>query len=92
VRKKQTTKSRLLRQTCVALASLTLGIAAFAPRIASAAASDGCDGGGFSLLGLTGDQKKTLVPAASLPSTFLVKGKYVEFTVDAASFGYTTGR
>jgi len=87
VRKKQTTKSRLLRQTCVALASLTLGIAAFAPRIASAAASDGCDGGGFSLLGLTGDQKKTLVPAASLPSTFLVKGKYVEFTVDAASFG-----
>ena len=25
--------------------------------------------------------------AASLPSTFLVKGKYVEFTVDAATFG-----
>src|SRR4029079_10366116 len=27
------------------------------------------------------------VSAASLPSTFLVKGKYVEFTVDAATFG-----
>src|SRR5436190_19609829 len=32
VRKKQSTKLRFLRNTCVALASLTLGIAAFAPR------------------------------------------------------------
>jgi hypothetical protein len=28
-----------------------------------------------------------VVSAANLPSTFLVKGKYVEFTVDAATFG-----
>lgn len=51
-----------------------------------AATSAGCDGGGFALLGLSGDQN-TLVPAESVPATFLVKGKYVEFTVDAASFG-----
>ena len=83
----QSIKSRLLRQTRVVLASLTLGIAAFAPHSASAASSDGCDGGGFALLGLSGDQKNTKVAVTSLPSTFLVKGKYVEFTVDAATFG-----
>ena len=86
-RKIQSTKSRLLRQTCVVLTSLALGIAAFAPHSSSAASSDGCEGGGFAFLALTGDQKDTLVSAASLPSTFLVKGKYVEFTVDAATFG-----
>jgi len=86
-RKIQSTRPRLLRQTCVALASLALGIAALASHSASAASSDGCDGGGFALLGLSGDQKQTTVSAASLPSTFLVKGKYVEFTVDAATFG-----
>jgi hypothetical protein len=52
----------------------------------SAAPSAGCAGGGFSLVGLSGDQTTT-VPAAGLPATFLVKGKYVEFTVDSASFG-----
>ena len=86
-RKIQSTKPRLLRQTCVALASLALGIAAFAPHSAPAASSKGCEGGGFAILQLTGDQKDTTVSAASLPSTFLVKGKYVEFTVDAATFG-----
>lgn len=48
--------------------------------------SDKCDGGGFTVLGLSGKQKKT-VPAGSVSSSFLVKGKYVEFTVDAATFG-----
>ena len=86
-RKIQSTKPRLLRQTCVVLASLTLGIAAFAPYSAPAASSDGCAGGGFAILQLSGEQKDTTVSAASLPSTFLVKGKYVEFTVDAATFG-----
>jgi hypothetical protein len=85
-RKQQLTKPRFLRQTCVALASLALGIAAFAPSSASAAASEGCDGGGFTVLGISGDQRTT-VSAGSVPSTFLVKGKYVEFTVDAATFG-----
>jgi hypothetical protein len=52
----------------------------------NAASSSGCEGGGFSVLGLSGDVK-TNVPAAGLPSTFLVKGKYVEFIVVANSFG-----
>jgi hypothetical protein len=51
-----------------------------------AAASAGCQGGGFTLLGLSGNQRSA-VPAGSVPSSFLVKGKYVEFTVDAATFG-----
>jgi len=52
----------------------------------SAATAAGCEGGGFSLLGLSGDQS-TSVPAAGLPATFLVQGRYVEFTVVAATFG-----
>jgi len=83
----QPAKPSLLRQTYLALASVALAIAAFAPHSASAASSEGCSGGGFALLGLTGDQDDVNVSAASLPSTFLVKGKYVEFTVSAASFG-----
>jgi hypothetical protein len=51
-----------------------------------AASSDGCTGGGFSLLGLSGDQKR-IVPAGNVPNTFLIKGRYVEFTVDADTFG-----
>ncbi|HST24346.1 MAG TPA: hypothetical protein VLR90_24815 [Blastocatellia bacterium] len=50
------------------------------------AGSDKCAGGGFTVLGLSGKQKKT-VSASSVGSSFLVKGKYVEFTVDAATFG-----
>jgi hypothetical protein len=51
-----------------------------------AASSKGCTGGGFSLLGLSGDQRR-IVLAHNVGSSFLVKGKYIEFTVDAASFG-----
>src|SRR5262249_24886491 len=51
-----------------------------------AAASAGCDGGGFTVLDVFGNQRVT-VTAGSVPSSFLVKGKYVEFTVDAATFG-----
>jgi hypothetical protein len=51
-----------------------------------AASSAGCDGGGFSLLGLSGDQRR-IVLAPNVGSSFLVKGKYVEFTVEAATFG-----
>ena len=50
------------------------------------AASAGCDGGGFTLLGFLGNQRGA-IPIGSVPSSSLVKGKYVEFTVDAASFG-----
>lgn len=51
-----------------------------------AAASAGCDGGGFTVLKISGNQRVT-APASSVPSSFLVKGKYIEFTVGAASFG-----
>jgi hypothetical protein len=33
------------------------------------------------------ETKRVTVPAGSVPSSFLVKGKYIEFTVDAATFG-----
>src|SRR5262245_55325918 len=85
-RKIQSTKPSLYRQACVALASLALGIAAFSPQSAPAASSKGCNSDGFALLGVSGEQDIS-VPAASLPPTFLVKGKYVEFTVEAATFG-----
>ena len=56
------------------------------PQRAFAASSIGCVGGGFSLLGLSGD-RKTIVRSSQVTSTFLVKGRYVEFTVDANTFG-----
>lgn len=52
----------------------------------NAASATGCEGGGFSVLGLSGDQTTT-IPAAAVPATFLVQGKYNEFTVVAATFG-----
>src|SRR5215813_405223 len=57
------------------------------PDKAMAASSNGCLGGGFSALGVSGDQVVRIVPAAQVPATFLVKGRYVEFTVDADTFG-----
>jgi hypothetical protein len=50
------------------------------------AGSDRCAGGGFTVLGLSGKQKR-VIPAGRVGSSFLVKGKYVEFTVDAATLG-----
>lgn len=55
-----------------------------------AAKSAGCDGGGFSIVlpgGGTVGQGETTIPAASLGQAFLVRGRYIEFTVVAASFG-----
>ncbi|HEY0459384.1 MAG TPA: hypothetical protein VGC97_09630 [Pyrinomonadaceae bacterium] len=52
----------------------------------SALAGGKCDGGGWTVFGLTGKQDKT-ISAGSVGNTFLVKGRYVEFTVDAATFG-----
>lgn len=63
-----------------------LAAAALVAGRGAAASSTGCEGGGFTVLGLTGDQTTT-VAAAAVPTTFLVKGKYVEFTVVANSFG-----
>ena len=44
---------------------------------------------GTTLTGPADDDLKTTVPAATLGSSFLVKGRYVEFTVDAATLGVT---
>ena len=55
-----------------------------------AASSKGCDGGGFTLQlaasSVSGKQKVTIA-AARLGNSFLLKGKYVTFEVDAVSFG-----
>lgn len=51
-----------------------------------AATSKSCDGGGFTVLGLSGKQSLT-IPAGSFGNSFLVRGKYVQFSVDAATFG-----
>lgn len=59
----------------------------FAVAPAQAASSSGCEGGGFTLLGLSGEQDDTTVPASALGSSFLVRGRYVEFTIVAATFG-----
>jgi hypothetical protein len=54
--------------------------------MASAASSKGCEGGGFRVLGLGGDARAT-VPATAVGTSFLVQGKYVQFEVDAVTFG-----
>jgi len=54
------------------------------PTPAQAAKSDGCEGGGFSVLGLSGVAAG--VPISSPPALFHVQGKYVQFDVVAATF------
>ena len=51
-----------------------------------AASSIGCQGAGFTVLGLSGKQDVTFRPG-QIPVKFLVKGKYVEFTVVASTLG-----
>lgn len=53
---------------------------------AFAADSAGCEGGGFTVLGKSGAQNVS-VAAGSVASSFRVQGRYVQFDVDAASFG-----
>ncbi len=53
---------------------------------AMAADSAGCENGGFTVLGKSGSQTAT-VAAGSVGSVFRVQGRYVQFDVDAASFG-----
>ena len=72
--------------TARAIGLLALPLLALTAERSFAAASAGCNLGGFSLLGLSGKQRG-VVPAGSVPNSFLVKGKYVEFTVDSATFG-----
>jgi hypothetical protein len=61
-------------------------VLAFGGQQASAADSAGCEGGGFSVLGKTGSQN-VVVSTNTVSTTFRVQGKYVQFDVDAASFG-----
>jgi hypothetical protein len=82
----QTYVLRSSLRVAVAMLLLAIAAAALSAGRGSAAASAGCAGGGFSVLGRSGDQTAT-VPAAAVPATFLVKGTYVEFTVVSATFG-----
>jgi len=83
--------SRVLSSTA-ASAVLALLASAAAAQPAAAATSAGCEGGGFAIAGLAdgstvaGDQKTT-VAASRLGGSFLVRGRYVEFTVVSATFG-----
>lgn len=75
------------RHTCIRLAALVMMIGLGAlTHDARAASSEGCEGGGFTVLGRTSPQDATL-RAATLGSSFRVQGKYVGFDVDSATFG-----
>ena len=52
-----------------------------------AASSAGCEGGGFIVMGRTMPQGVSSVPSSSVPASFLVKGRFVQFEVDAATLG-----
>jgi hypothetical protein len=53
---------------------------------AFAADSAGCEKGGFTVLGKSGSLTASVAPG-SVGSVFRVQGRYVQFDVDAASFG-----
>lgn len=72
------THERRWRWACLLLAGMLT-----AP--AFAAKSEGCEGGGFTVLGRTGPTEVD-VPAGSVPARFSVVGKYVRFDVVAATF------
>jgi hypothetical protein len=78
-------------------ASLAAALAALPPTLSrldtavQAASSAGCEGGGFSIelqggTAITG-AIRTSVAASALGSSFLVKGKYVQFQVVSSTFG-----
>ncbi len=80
----------------LALAAAGVVAATLAVPAAAQAKSDFCAGGGFQLVlpGRTvtarpGQDLRTTIPANQLGTSFLVKGRYVEFTVSPASLGVT---
>ena len=80
----QTRRGVMSQSTIAALVLALSALGAIALAVpASAASSDGCEGGGFRVLGAAGPFDGT-VPAPS--SRFLVQGTYVQFTVDPADF------
>jgi hypothetical protein len=90
------TSSQALRTPRVLAAVLTMALGlvlgAFGDR-AHAASSEGCVGGGFSLMlpggAVSGERDRTVVPSATVGDSFLVRGRFVEFTVEAATLGVT---
>jgi hypothetical protein len=70
----------------VASAFFVASLALVSDRAFAQGGSARCQGGSFSVLGLAGDQRTT-VPETSLGDSFVVSGRYVEFRVDAATFG-----
>jgi hypothetical protein len=89
--------SRCARLARAPIAVLTLALATFALNIpVHAAAAAGCEGGGFATTGLVsgatvaaspaGGDLATTIDAGSLGPSILVTGRYVEFTVVAATF------
>ena len=92
------TASRRLATGAAALIALVTSTAALAvPQTASASGgADVCAGGDWSLVlpGRTinpapGVDLKTTIPAAQLGTSFLVKGRYIEFRVSSATFAVT---
>jgi hypothetical protein len=62
------------------------------PTDAHAARSEGCEGGGFRVVGLTNGATvatvgRTNIPAGRFGSTIQIVGRYVEFTLVTSSFG-----
>jgi hypothetical protein len=85
-----------VRSGACALLAATLVLAVHGPR-ADAASSKGCEGGAVVITNLAdgstvapavaGGALDTSIPAARLGPAFLVRGRYIEFTVVSASFG-----
>lgn len=71
-----------------ATAGLLAALVVVLPGAAQGAKSDGCEGGGFTVLGLSGEADG--VSVGSPPPVFHVQGKYLEFDVVAATFAIQT--
>jgi hypothetical protein len=74
------------RRSILALLSLLI-MSGFAGQ-ASAASSEGCEGGGFTVLGMRGPQDRLIGPnALGAGNVITVRGKYVQFDIDKKTFG-----
>lgn len=83
-------KPNRLPKLMAALCSLAAMSALTAP-IASAADSEGCEGGGFTISGLLNgvaipSGSSVTIPANNVGPSFQILGKYIEFTVVSSSF------
>jgi hypothetical protein len=85
--------NRHMRLPGAVIGLAAFGLASFMLTIpAQAASSAGCDGGGFAITGLSGGATvggdvATTIASDSLGPSFLVTGRYVEFTVVSGTFG-----